>query len=345
MDICEFNYELPKEFIAQYPLKKRDEAKLLVLHRKTQKIEHRIFKDIVDYFAPGDCLVLNNTKVIPARLYGHKPTGGKVEVLLVHQKENNIWEALANPARRLKTGVEIVFKDGLLTGKILSRTDNGNWTVEFKTAGDFIKVLEEIGVAPLPHYINRPAEPNDRLTYQTIYAQETGAIAAPTAGIHFTPELLAAIEKKGVKTTFVTLHIGIGTFRPIKVHQVEEHKMDAEYYEISKPSAEIINSAIRVFAVGTSAVRSLEHSALNGNKASAWADLFIYPPYHFKVVDHLITNFHLPCSTPLLLVSAFAGLPCGIDIQRGKELIFQAYDEAKKYNYRFLSYGDAMVII
>ena len=335
MDIKDFNYDLPREFIAQYPLIKRDEAKLLVLDRKTQKIEHRIFKDIIDYFNPGDCLVLNDTKVMPARLFGHKPTGGKVEVLLVLRQKNNIWEVLVNPGRRLKPGTEIVFKDGLLAGRILGRTDNGNWTIEFTTDRDFFKVLEEIGVAPLPHYIDRPAEPSDRLTYQTVYALHAGAIAAPTAGLHFTPELLTSIEKKGIKTAYVTLDIGIGTFRPIKVKTIEAHIMDAEHYEIAKPAADVIKKSERLFAVGTSAVRALEHSALNGNRPSAWADLFIYPGFEFRVIGHLITNFHLPCSTPLLLVCAFAG----------KELIFDAYEQAKKKNYRFLSYGDAMVIL
>lgn len=335
MDISEFNYNLPKEFIAQYPKEKRDEAKLLVLDRKTQKIEHRIFKDIAEYLNPGDCLVLNNTKVIPARLYGHKPTGGKVEVLLVKKIESNIWETQVSPARRIKIGTAIIFKDGLLASKILSRTDTGNWIVEFKTDGDFSKVLDEVGVSPLPHYIHRPAEPNDRLTYQTVYAKKPGAIAAPTAGLHFTQELLTAIEKKGVKIAYVTLHIGIGTFRPIKGETVEAHTMDAEDYEIEESAAEAISSSLRTFAVGTSAVRTLEHSALNSNRGNGWADLFIYPPFQFKVVDHLITNFHLPASTPLLLVCAFAG----------KDLIFHAYEEAKKQNYRFLSYGDAMLIL
>ncbi len=338
MNISEFYYELPKQFIAQYPLEKRDGSKLLVLHRQTQKIEHRVFQDIIDYFNPGDCLVLNNTKVMPARLLGKKSTGGKVEVLLVNTKEDNIWEALVNPARRLKPGTDILFRNGSLTGTVLNRTDNGNWTIEFKTSGDFFTVLEEVGVSPLPHYINRPAEPKDRLTYQTVYAKESGAIAAPTAGLHFTPELLAAIEKKGVKIVYLTLHIGIGTFRPIKVQTVEEHRMDAEHYEISAESAELINSADRVFAVGTSAVRSMEHSALGNGSVrpeSSWAELFIYPGFQFKVVDHLITNFHLPVSTPLLLVCAFAN----------RDLIFQAYEQAKNHNYRFLSYGDAMLIL
>lgn len=328
MWLSDFEYSLPKKLIAQYPLKERDKAKLLILERATGRIEHKIFKDIVSYLKPSDLLVLNTTKVIPARLFGRRPTGGRVEILLIRRRENG-WLALARPSRKIHPGEEITFERGL-KGKIEKRMDDGKWEIEFNNES----LIWEIGKTPLPPYIKRKAEDRDKEAYQTVYAREEGSVAAPTAGLHFTENLLKEIKGKGIDIAHITLHIGPGTFKPIKTRRIEEHRMEPEYYEIEEEVFKRIEKAKRVVAVGTSVVRALEQASRKGS-LKGWADLFIYPGYRFKRVDVLITNFHLPASTPLLLVSGFAN----------RELIYKAYQEAIKREYRFLSYGDAMLIL
>ena len=339
MKVSDFNYDLPQELIAQVPIAKRDESRLMVLNRKDHTIEHKTFKDIIDYLEPGDCLVRNNTKVIPARLYGKKSTGAKIEFLLLSRIEGDIWECIVRPGHKLKPGTEVEFGDGILKAKVLDVMDGGTRKVEFKYKGIFNEILDQIGLMPLPPYIHEELKDNDR--YQTVYAKYKGSAAAPTAGLHFTPELLKKIEEKGVKIANVTLHVGIGTFRPVKEENVENHEMHTEHFYIKQEDVDKINEAKRngkrVIAVGTTSCRVLETIAdENGFVKETEADtsIFIYPGYHFKCLDALITNFHLPQSTLLMLVSALAG----------KEYILKAYNEAVKEKYRFFSFGDAMFI-
>ena len=341
MKVTEFDYELPEELIAQTPIKKRDESRLMVLNRKEQTIEHKIFKDIIDYLKPGDVLVRNNTKVIPARLYGKKETGAKVEFLLLNNIEGDIWESIVRPGNKLHVGTKVIFGDGILEAEILEVMPGGTRKVEFKYDGIFNEILDKIGLMPLPPYIHESLKEKDR--YQTVYAKYDGSAAAPTAGLHFTPELLEKIQEKGVEIANVTLHVGIGTFRPVKEDTVEAHKMHSEHFYIKQEDVEKINKAKqegrRVIAVGTTSCRVLESIAdENTGMVKTIEDdteIFIYPGYKFKCIDGLITNFHLPQSTLLMLVSALAG----------KEYIMKAYKEAVKEKYRFFSFGDAMFII
>ena len=339
MKVSEFNYELPEELIAQTPIEKRDESRLMVLDRSKQTIEHKTFKDIIDYLEPGDCLVRNNTKVIPARIYGKKETGAKVEFLLLKNMEGDIWETIVRPGNKLHVGTKVIFGDGLLIAEILEIMPGGTRKVKFSYNGIFNEILDKIGLMPLPPYIHEELKDNDR--YQTVYAKYNGSAAAPTAGLHFTPELLKKIEEKGVKIANVTLHVGIGTFRPVKEENVENHEMHTEHFYIKQEDVDKINetkrSGKRVIAVGTTSCRVLETIAdENGLVKETEADtsIFIYPGYQFKCLDGLITNFHLPQSTLLMLVSALAG----------KDYILQAYHEAVKEKYRFFSFGDAMFI-
>ena len=339
MKVSEFNYNLPEELIAQVPLEKRDESRLMVLDREKQTIEHKTFKDIIDYLEPGDCLVRNNTKVIPARIYGKKETGAHVEFLLLNNIEGDIWESIVRPGNKLHVGTKVIFGDGLLTADILEIMPGGTRKVEFHYKGIFNEILDKIGLMPLPPYIHEELKDNDR--YQTVYAKYEGSAAAPTAGLHFTPELLRKIQDKGVKIANVTLHVGIGTFRPVKEDEVEKHQMHSEHYYIKKEDVEKINQTKkdgkRVIAVGTTSCRVLETIAdENGMVKETEGDtqIFIYPGYKFKCLDGLITNFHLPQSTLLMLVSALAG----------KDYIMKAYNEAVKEKYRFFSFGDAMFI-
>ena len=343
MKVSDFYYELPKELIAQHPLEKRDESRLMVLHRDTQEIEHKKFRDIIEYLNPGDCLVINNTKVIPARLYGKiigKETEKLVEFLLLKQLENDNWEVMVRPGKKLKTGVQVEFGEGLLKAEILEILENGNRKVHFEYEGIFNEILDKIGLMPLPPYITEKLEQKDR--YQTVYAKYEGSAAAPTAGLHFTKELLGQIKAKGIEIANVTLHVGIGTFRPVKVENIEDHKMHTEHFYIKKEDADKINKAKReghrVIAVGTTSCRVLETIANeNGEVADTEADtgIFIYPGYKFKCIDSLITNFHLPESTLIMLVSSLAG----------KEFVMKAYEKAVQEKYRFFSFGDAMLIL
>ena len=339
MKVSDFNYNLPEELIAQVPLEKRDESRLMVLNREKQTIEDKTFKDIIDYLEPGDCLVRNNTKVIPARIYGKKETGAHVEFLLLNNIEGDIWESIVRPGNKLHIGTKVIFGDGLLEAEILDIMPGGTRKVEFHYNGIFNEILDQIGLMPLPPYIHEELKENDR--YQTVYAKYNGSAAAPTAGLHFTPELLKKIEEKGIKIANVTLHVGIGTFRPVKEEKVENHEMHSEHYYIKKEDAEIINETKknggRIIAVGTTSCRVLETVAdENGMVCETEGDtkIFIYPGYKFKCLDALITNFHLPQSTLLMLVSSLAG----------KEYIMKAYEEAVKEKYRFFSFGDAMFI-
>lgn len=342
MKVSDFNYNLPKELIAQHPTEKRDESRLMVLHRDTKQIEDKTFKDIIDYLEPGDCLVRNNTKVIPARLYGKiigKTSEKLVEFLLLKQLENDNWEVMVRPGKKLRQGAKVEFGEGLLKAEILEVMENGNRKVHFEYNGIFNEILDQIGLMPLPPYITESLKDKNR--YQTVYAKYEGSAAAPTAGLHFTEELLEKIKNKGVEIANVTLHVGIGTFRPVKEDTVENHEMHSEHYYIKQEDAEKINNAKkegrRVIAVGTTSCRVLETIAdENGMVKEAEGDtkIFIYPGYKFKCLDGLITNFHLPQSTLLMLVSALAG----------KEYIMKAYKEAVKEKYRFFSFGDAMFI-
>ena len=343
MKVSDFDYELPKELIAKFPVEPRDSSRLMVLHRNTGEIEHRIFRDIVEYLKPGDVLVINDTKVIPARLFGKLETGGKVELLLVRQPGPGTWEVMAKPARKLKEGKRIYF-DEELEAVVKGYSGEGRRIVEFilKSNKDFMEKLEEIGHIPLPPYIEREEKPEDREKYQTVFARKEGAVAAPTAGLHFTEELLQKLKDKGIIIKNITLHVGPGTFKPVKVENVEEHQMDYETYHVPEDTAAEINRAKeegrRVIAVGTTVTRTLESAAEKDGKVKPGegsTNLFIYPGYRFKVIDALITNFHLPRSTLLMLVSAFAG----------RERILNAYREAVKKGYRFYSYGDAMFIL
>ena len=340
MKLEEFNYNLPEELIAQVPIAKRDESKLMVLNRENKTIEHKTFKEIIDYLKPGDCLVRNNTKVIPARLYGKKETGANVEFVLLKQLEGDIWESIVRPGNKLKPGTNVEFGEGLLKATILDIMDGGTRKVEFKYDGIFNEILDKIGLMPLPPYIHESLKEKDR--YQTVYAKYDGSAAAPTAGLHFTPELLKKIEEKGIKIANVTLHVGIGTFRPVKEENIEEHKMHTEHFYIKQEDVEKINQTKkaggRVIAIGTTSCRVLETIASEETgliKATEGdTGIYIYPGYEFKCIDGLITNFHLPKSTLLMLVSALAG----------REFVLDAYNEAVKEKYRFFSFGDAMFI-
>lgn len=340
MKVSDFNYNLPKELIAQVPIKDRDQSRLMVLDRKNKTIEHKIFKDIIDYLEPGDCLVRNNTKVIPARLYGVKEeTGANVEFLLLKRVDGDIWEVMVKPGKKLMPGIRVEFGNGLLKAEVLEKLEGGNRKVKFEYNGIFNEILNEIGLMPLPPYIHEKLKEKDR--YQTVYAKYEGSAAAPTAGLHFTDELFEKLKEKGVEVANVTLHVGIGTFRPVKVENIEEHDMHSEHFYIKAEDAEKINKAKReghrVIAVGTTSCRVLESVADdNGYVKEVEGDtnIFIYPGYKFKCLDALITNFHLPESTLIMLVSALAG----------KDFIMQAYEEAVKEQYKFFSFGDAMFI-
>lgn len=340
MNVSDFYYDLPEELIAQTPIEKRDESRLMVLNRANQTIEHKTFKDIIDYLEPGDCLVRNNTKVIPARLYGKKATGAKIEFLLLNRIEGDIWECIVRPGHKLKPGTEVEFGDGILKAKVLDVMEGGTRKVEFKYEGIFNEILDKIGLMPLPPYIHESLKDNDR--YQTVYAKYEGSAAAPTAGLHFTPELFEKIKAKGIDVANVTLHVGIGTFRPVKVENVEEHHMHSEHFYIKQEDVDKINNAKkngkRVIAVGTTSCRVLETIAdENGMVKPTEGDtqIFIYPGYKYKCLDGLVTNFHLPESTLIMLVSALAG----------RDYIMRAYNEAVKERYRFFSFGDAMLIL
>ena len=339
MKVADFDYELPEELIAQVPIKKRDMSRLMVLDRKNETIEHKIFKDIIDYLEPGDCLVRNNTKVIPARIYGKKESGANVEFVLLKRIEGDYWETIVRPGNKLHKGTKVIFGDGILKAEIIDTMEGGTRKVLFEYEGIFNEILDQIGLMPLPPYIHESLEEKER--YQTVYAKYEGSSAAPTAGLHFTDELLEKIKEKGVEIANVTLHVGIGTFRPVKVENVEEHEMHSEHFYIKQEDVDKINKAKsngkRIIGVGTTSCRVLESIAdENGNVKPIEADtnIFIYPGYKFKCIDALITNFHLPQSTLIMLVSSLAG----------KEFVMNAYNEAVKEKYRFFSFGDAMFI-
>ena len=354
MKTSDFYFELPQELIAQDPLEDRSSSRLLVLDKTTGQMRHRHFYEILDYLKEGDCLVLNNTKVIPARLYGTREgTGALIEILLLKRRENNIWETLVKPGKKAKPGTRILFGDGLLVGEVVDIVEEGNRLIQFTYEGVFEEILDQLGQMPLPPYITH--ELKDKNRYQTVYAKYEGSAAAPTAGLHFTPELLEQVRAKGIRIAEVTLHVGLGTFRPVKVEDVTQHHMHSEFYQVDEEAARIINetkaSGGRVICVGTTSCRTIESAAMRlqeetANEAAAgmkeylrpcsgWTEIFIYPGYEFKVLDGLITNFHLPESTLLMLVSALAG----------KEHIMAAYEEAVKERYRFFSFGDAMLIL
>ena len=340
MDVKDFDYYLPEELIAQDPLEDRSSSRLMVLDKKTGEIQHKIFKDILDYLKPGDCLVLNNTKVIPARLFGVKEgTQAKIEILLLKRKENDIWETLVKPGKKAKPGTKIIFGDGLLVGEVIDVVEDGNRLIQFSYEGIFEEILDQLGQMPLPPYITHTLKDKNR--YQTVYAKYDGSAAAPTAGLHFTKELLEKVKAKGVDIAEVTLHVGLGTFRPVKVENVLDHHMHSEFYMVSAEAAEKINATKdrggRIISVGTTSTRTLESAADESGRlkeCSGWTEIFIYPGYKFKLIDCLITNFHLPQSTLVMLVSALAG----------REHILAAYEEAVKERYRFFSFGDAMFI-
>ncbi len=340
MKVKDFYFDLPKELIAQHPLEKRDESRLMVLNKKSGEVEHKVFKDIIEYLNPGDCLVLNDTRVMPARLYGAKEgSGGKMEFLLLNRHEDDIWETLVKPGKRGKVGAKFVFGNGELKAQVVEVLDNGNRKVKFYYDGIFEEVLDRLGEMPLPPYIEEKLE--DRERYQTVYSKEVGSAAAPTAGLHFTDELLQAIKKKGINIAFVTLHVGLGTFRPVKAEDIQDHEMHSEYYILDKENAEIINNAKksgkRVIAVGTTSNRTLESIANEEGQVkeqSGYTSIFIYPGYKFKIVDAIITNFHLPESTLIMLISAFST----------REIVMNAYEIAVENKYRFFSFGDAMFI-
>lgn len=339
MKTSDFFYELPQELIAQTPLERRDGSRLLTLNKETGAIEHRHFFDLPQFLHPGDCLVLNNSRVLPARLIGHRPTGGAVEILLLVDKGGDTWECLVRPGKKLRTGARISFGEGQLQAEITEVLPDGNRLVHFEYEGIFLEVLEELGRMPLPPYIKEELKDQER--YQTVYSKVVGSAAAPTAGLHFTPELLKEIQDKGINLCYVTLHVGLGTFRPVKEEEITEHEMHSEYCVIPQETADIINETKknggRVICVGTTSCRTLESWANEDGTLSAtggWTDIFIYPGYQFKVMDALVTNFHLPESTLIMLVSALAG----------REYILDAYKEAVKERYRFFSFGDAMFI-
>lgn len=335
----DFWYDLPEELIAQTPLEQRDSSRLLVLNRESGQVSHRHFYDILDYLHPGDCLVLNDSRVLPARLLGHRPTGGAVEVLLLRDLGNKQWECLCKPGRKMQPGNEVIFGDGELTATVKEVQEDGNRVVEFQYEGIFLEVLERLGKMPLPPYIKAELQNQER--YQTVYSREVGSAAAPTAGLHFTKELLEQVRQKGVKTAFVTLHVGLGTFRPVKAEEITDHHMHAELCIINEETAHILNETRaqggRIICVGTTSCRTLESLAKEDGTfeaGSKWTEIFIYPGYTFKAMDALITNFHLPESTLVMLVSAFAG----------RENVLRAYEIAVGERYRFFSFGDAMYI-
>ena len=341
MDLHDFYYDLPKELIAQDPLLKRSDSRLMVIDRKNDSIEHKRFSDVIDYLQPGDCLVLNDTKVIPARLFGVKEdTGAAIEVLLLKNKGDNVWETLVKPGKKMKNGAKVSFGDGILKGEVVDTVEDGNRLIRFSYDGIWEEILDKIGQMPLPPYITHALEDKDR--YQTVYAKYSGSAAAPTAGLHFTDELLEKIEAKGVKIAKLTLHVGLGTFRPVKVSKIEEHHMHSEYYNISEEAAETINTAKqnggRIISVGTTSTRTMESAADENGYLTAgngWTDIFIYPGYKFKITDCLITNFHLPESTLIMLVSAFYD----------RDKVLDAYKTAVEERYRFFSFGDAMFLM
>ncbi len=340
MKTSDFWYDLPEELIAQTPLQKRDASRLMVLDRETGAVTHRHFYDIVDYLKPGDCLVMNDSRVLPARLLGHRPTGGAVEVLLLRDLGNKRWECLCKPGRKMQVGNEVIFGNGELTATVAEVREDGNRVVEFHYEGIFLEVLERLGKMPLPPYIKEELQDQER--YQTVYSREVGSAAAPTAGLHFTQELLDKIRAKGVKTAFVTLHVGLGTFRPVKAEEITDHHMHSELCMMSQETADILNetrrSGGRIICVGTTSCRTLEslvHPDGTFAAGSKWTEIFIYPGYTFRAMDGLITNFHLPESTLVMLVSAFAG----------REHVLSAYKEAVAQRYRFFSFGDAMCIL
>ena len=341
--LADFDYPLPKKFIAQYPSKRRDLAKMMVLHRDTGEIEHKKFSNLPNYFRKNDLFIMNNTKVFPARLFANKDrTDAQVEVFLLRELENDLWEVMVRPARKVRIGNKLMFTKNVYCD-VIDNTISGGRVVRFEYDGDDIYgIIDRIGQSPLPPYIKRNAEPSDKVRYQTVYAKERGAVAAPTAGLHFTQGLIKKVKDKGTKIENITLHIGLGTFRPVQVEDLNRHQMDSEYFEVSPKTSMAINQAKKrhrkIIAVGTSTVRALETIAISGFQVTpkrGWTDKFIYPPYEYKMVDKMITNFHAPKSTLFMMVSAFAG----------RKLIKKAYREAIKENYRFLSYGDAMIII
>ena len=341
MDVKDFYFDLPQELIAQDPLEDRASSRLLVLDKHTGEITHKGFRDILEYLKPGDCLVINDTKVIPARLFGVKEdTGAKIEILLLKRRENDIWETLVKPGKKAKPGTRIVFGEGLLSGTVLETVDDGNRLIQFSYEGIFEEILDQLGQMPLPPYITHQLKDKNR--YQTVYAKHEGSAAAPTAGLHFTKELLKQVEDMGVKIAHVTLHVGLGTFRPVKVEHVQDHHMHSEFYVVEESEAKKINDTKdaggRVICVGTTSCRTVESAADENGRLKAgtgWTDIFIYPGYQFKILDGLITNFHLPESTLVMLVSALAG----------REHILAAYEEAIRERYRFFSFGDAMFIL
>ena len=339
MKTHDFYYELPPELIAQTPLTQRDSSRLLVLNKATAALEHRHFHDILDYLQPGDCLVLNNSRVLPARLLGKRTTGGAVEVLLLQDCGNDTWECLTKPGRKTPVGTALSFGEGLLTATVVGAKEDGNKLVQFHYQGIFLEILEQLGKMPLPPYIKEELQDQER--YQTVYSKVNGSAAAPTAGLHFTPELLQAIQAKGVSLAWVTLHVGLGTFRPVKAEEITEHHMHAEYCMLSAETAALLNQTRqgggRIICVGTTSCRTIESFANEDgsfSERSGWTDIFIYPGYRFKAMDALITNFHLPESTLIMLVSAFAG----------RETVLNAYQAAVQARYRFFSFGDAMFI-
>lgn len=340
MKTSEFYYELPEELIAQDPLPNRSDSRLLHLDRESGEITHGRFTDILSYLRPGDCLVINDTKVIPARLFGRKEgTDAHIEILLLKRRENDIWETLVKPGKKAKPGTKLIFGDGVLRGEVLEIVEEGNRLIQFTYDGIFEEILDELGEMPLPPYITHKLQDKNR--YQTVYAKHDGSAAAPTAGLHFTQELLEKVKQKGVRIAHVTLHVGLGTFRPVKVEDVTDHHMHSEFYIVEEDQAKLINetraSGHRVISVGTTSCRTLESAADDDGilkAGSGWTDIFIYPGYRFKIIDGLITNFHLPESTLLMLVSALAG----------KENIMRAYEEAVREQYRFFSFGDSMYI-
>lgn len=348
MKLSEFKFDLPSSSIALHPTENRDESRLMVVHKDTGEIEHKIFKDSVDYFEDGDVMVINDTRVFPARLYGNKEkTGAKIEVFLLRElnKDMKLWDVLVDPARKIRVGNKLYFGEGELVAEVIDNTTSRGRTIRFLFDGDetdFYKMIDRLGETPLPKYIKRKAEPEDRERFQTIYAKNIGAVAAPTAGLHFTKQVMKRLEINGVDITPVTLHVGLGTFRPVDVEDLTKHKMDSENYMVNEPTADRVNRALdekkRVIAVGTTVMRTLESSVSANGRLKAnegWTDKFIFPPFEFKLCDALITNFHLPESTLLMMASAFGGY----------DLIMEAYKIAIKEKYRFFSYGDAMLII
>lgn len=348
MKLSSFKFDLPSNLIAQHPSENRDESRLMVIHKDTGKIEHKIFKDIIDYFDEGDVLVINNTKVFPARLYGNKEkTGAKIEVFLLRElnKEMYLWDVLVDPARKIRVGNKLYFGDGELVAEVIDNTTSRGRTIRFLYDGDneeFYKMVDTLGETPLPKYIKRKVEPNDRERFQTIYAEHVGAVAAPTAGLHFTKQLMKRLEIKGVEMTPVTLHVGLGTFRSVDVEDLTKHKMDSENFWINESTEKRVNEALdnkkRVCSIGTTSMRALESSVSAGGRLKAnsgWTDKFIFPPYEFKICNALVTNFHLPQSTLMMMACAFGGF----------DLMMHAYETAIKEKYHFFTYGDAMLII